>query len=166
MNDNEVHLDVLSLPLYGESSYVTLKINESEFDPQLHCSDNAVLMGSQPDNYYEDSNSESDNDNEIDDDEINDIDYNLNNITNVADFDDDTNHHSNFMEMPRKADHRIVPNRPQRNRPSRKFLEGFQSSQDQENQEDLTVAELRTKLHFNTNFCYHDPWYLIIYSTI
>ena len=67
---------------------------------------------------------------------MNDIDYNLSNLTNVADFDNDTNH-SHFMKMPRKADHRIVPNRPQRNRPSRKFLEGFQSSQDQENQEDL-----------------------------
>ena len=133
INENEVHLDILSLPLFGESSYVTLKTNESQFSTQSQShTDNAVFMGSQPDNCYVESNSESDNDNEND----NDTDYNIGSLTNIPDFEHDTNKF-HFMKTPERDDYTIVSERPKRNKPSKKFLEGFQGSQHQKNQEDF-----------------------------
>ena len=77
-------------------------------------------MGSQPDQNYNDSNSDSEND------LTNDLD-NLDNMCNEVDLTDIA--HPSHVFMPRKADHH-VHSRPIRNRPSEKFLRSFQHDDD------------------------------------
>ena len=107
-NGNEVNLDILSLPLGGQPSFTPLPINTSEFKTKSESLEQqAILMGSQTEQTYDDSDSDTD------------LTDNYNEVVET----DITN---DLACMSSRKPDRAIKQRPQRNRPSEQFLKQFE----------------------------------------
>ena len=120
-NGNEANLDILAIPLFGEPGFAPLAIDASQFKTKSdNIEEHAVLMGSQPDQHYNDSNSDSET-------ALTDDFDNQNNMCTEADL--TAIAHPSYVFMLRKADH-CIHSHPIRNRHSEKFLRSFQHDDD------------------------------------